>query len=281
MKTINSRRDFLKITALSGGGMLLSLAFPSIAEAAPVADFTPNIYIKIGADGTIILQAPNPEIGQGVKTSLPIIIAEELCVDWKKIQVELAPLDSKFGRQMAGGSGSVRGRFAELRKVGATAREMLVMAAAQTWNVSPSECTAENGTVIHKSTGKKLGYGELATKAATMEVPANPTLKDPKDFKYIGTRINDVDAHKITTGQPLYGIDTRREGMLFAMVSRPPAYGKTLGNVDDTAARKVSGVKNVIKLNNSVAVLATSTWAAKKGREALVIQWNSTEKLEK
>lgn len=280
MKTINSRRDFLKITALSGGGMLLSLAFPNSAEAAPVADFTPNVYIKIGADGTIILQAPNPEIGQGVKTSLPIIIAEELCVDWKKIQVELAPLDSKFGRQMAGGSGSVRGRFAELRKVGATAREMLVTAAAQTWNVSPSECTAENGMVIHKSTGKKLGYGELAAKAATMEVPINPTLKDPKDFKYIGTRINDVDAHKITTGQPLYGIDTRREGMLFAMVSRPPAYGKTLGKVDDEAARKVNGVKSVITLNNAVAVLATSTWAAKKGREALVIQWNSTEKLE-
>ena len=280
MKTINTRRDFLKITALSGGGMLLSLAFPSIAEAAPVADFTPNVYIKIGEDGTIILQAPNPEIGQGVKTSLPIIIAEELCVDWKKIQVELAPLDSKFGRQMAGGSGSVRGRFTELRKVGATAREMLINAAAQTWNVSPSECMAENGTVIHKNTGKKLDYGELASKAATMEAPANPTLKEPKEFKYIGTRINDVDAHKITTGQPLYGIDTRREGMLFAMVSRPPAYGKTLGNVDETAARKVNGVKNVIKLNNSVAVLATSTWAAKKGREALVIQWNSTEKLE-
>jgi len=209
-----------------------------------------------------------------------MIIAEELCVDWKKVQVEQAPLDSNFGRQMAGGSGAIRGRFGELRKIGATAREMLVTAAAQTWNVPHTECTAEDGSVIHKASSRKLSYGELAAKAATLEVPANPTLKDPKDFKFIGTRIKDVDAHKITTGQPLFGSDTRREGMLFAMVARPPAYGKTLGSVDDTAARKINGVKNVIKLKNSVAVLATSTWAAKKGRDALVIQWNTTGKLE-
>jgi len=157
----------LKVSALSGGGMLLSFIFPGFElNAAPilVADFTPNAYIKISANGNIVLLAPNPEIGQGVKTSLPIIIAEELCVDWKKIKVELAPLDSKFGRQTAGGSGSVRGRFAELRKIGATAREMLVTAAAQTWNVPPTECVAENGTVLHKPSGKKLSFGELAAK---------------------------------------------------------------------------------------------------------------------
>ena len=224
--------------------------------------------------------APNPEIGQGVKTSLPMIIAEELCVDWKKVQVELAPLDSKFGDQTAGGSGAIRGRFAALRTVGAAAREMLVQAAALTWNVRREECTAEDGSVVHKASGKKLTYGALSSKAASLDIPSKPTLKNRKDFKLIGTRIKDVDAHKITTGQPLYGIDTRREGMLFAMVARPPAYGKTLASVDDTEARKVNGVKNVIKLQNSVAVLATSTWAAKKGRDALVIQWNTSEKLE-
>src|SRR5678815_2900945 len=224
--------------------------------------------------------APNPEIGQGVKTSLPMIIAEELCVNWKKVQVEVAPLETKYGDQSAGGSGAIRGRFAELRTVGATAREMLTKAAAQTWNVPDAECVAEDGSVIHKASGKKLSYGELAAKAATMEVPLKPRLKNHKDFKLIGTRVNDLDAHKITTGQPLYGIDTRRDGMLFAMVARPPAYGKTLGSVDDTEARKVNGVKNVIKLKNSVAVLATSTWAAKKGRDALMIQWNESEKLE-
>jgi isoquinoline 1-oxidoreductase beta subunit len=283
MSSTISRRHFIKVSALSGGGMLLSFSILNeAAEARSPADsvFAPNAYVRINADGTVVLMAPNPEIGQGVKTSLPLIIAEELCVDWKKVQVESAPLDSKYGRQMAGGSGAIRGRFAELRTVGATAREMLVTAAAQTWNVAAAECTAEDGTVIHKASSRKLGYGDLAAKAATLEPPTKPVLKDPKDFKFIGTRISDTDAHKIATGKPLFGIDTRREGMLFAMVARPPAYGKTLGTVDDSAARKINGVKNVVKLKNSVAVLATSTWAAKKGRDALVIQWDTTGKLE-
>lgn len=284
MKAINTRRDFLKVSALTGGGMLLSMVLPgyeaNAASTAVAEDNMLNMYIKIKADGTVVLLAPNPEIGQGVKTSLPVIVAEELAVDWKKIQVEFSPIDTKYGRQVAGGSGSVRGRFAELRKMGAAAREMFVKAAAQTWNVPAAECTAENGEVLHKSSGKKLSYGELAAKAATMEVPANPTLKDPKDFKYIGTRIRDIDAHNITTGKPLFGIDTRRDGMLFAMVARSPAYGKTLESVDDSATMKVTGVKNVVKLENSVAVLATSTWAAKKGRDALRIEWKATGKLE-
>jgi isoquinoline 1-oxidoreductase beta subunit len=283
MKQELTRRNFLRVSAITGGGMMLSLSFlNNTANAETVADtaFSPNVYIKIGTDGSILILAPNPEIGQGVKTSLPMIVAEELCVDWKKVQVELAPLQAGFGRQTAGGSGSVRGRFTDLRKAGATAREMLVAAAAQTWSVPVTECVAEDGMVLHKSSGKKLAYGDLAAKAATLEVPKNPTLKDSKDFKFLGTRVKDVDAHKIVTGQPLYGIDTRKEGMLYAMVSRPPAYGKTLGSVDDTAALKVNGVKQVVKLKNSVAVLATSTWAAKKGRDALVIQWEAKEKLE-
>lgn len=283
MKSTTSRRHFLKVSALTGGGMLINFSFlPQLAIAGETKneEFAPNGYIKIASDGTIILLAPNPEIGQGVKTSLPIIVAEELGVDWKKIQVEFAPVDQQYGRQAAGGSGSVRGRFNDLRIAGATAREMLIAAAAQTWKVPVEECIAENGEVLHKSSGKKLGYGALATKAATLEVPKKPTLKDPKDFIYIGTRINDVDAHKIATGQPLYGIDTRREGMLFAIVARAPAYGKTLGSFDDTDALKVNGVKKVVKIKNAVAVLATSTWAAKKGRDALVIQWETTGKLE-
>lgn len=283
MDFMNSRRNFLKVSALTGGGILFGLVFPSFETndaSTALADYMPNIYIKIKPDGKIVLMAPNPEIGQGVKTSLPIIIAEELGVDWKKIEVELAPLDNRYGRQTAGGSGAIRGRYADLRKMGAAAREMFVNAAAQIWSVSAADCIADDGMVIHKSSGKKLSYGELASKAVTMQIPANPTLKDPKDFKYIGTRITDVDVHSIVTGKPLFGIDTRRKGMLFAMIARSPAYGKTLGNVDDTKARKVNGVKNVIKLKNSVAVLATSTWAAKKGRDALVIQWNTTGKLE-
>ena len=283
MEISKSRRHFLKISALSTGGMLLNFSFLSPIGKDGMPDggsFDINLFIRIGSDESIVIQAPNPEIGQGVKTSLPLIVAEELAVDWRKIKVELAPLDSKFGRQTAGGSGSVRGRFIALRTAGATAREMLIAAAAQTWSVPITECYAENGMVIHKGSVKKLSYGQLASKAATMEAPAKPVLKDTKDFKLIGSRIPDVDAHKIVTGQPLYGIDTRRDGMLFAMVARPPAYGKTLGTVDDTAARKVNGVKDIIKLKNSVAVLATNTWAAKKGRAALSIQWNTAEKLE-
>lgn len=283
MATIHSRRNFLKVSALSGGGMLISFNLFNLPAEAKILEemvFAPNAYIKIAADGSIVLLSPNPEIGQGVKTSLPMIIAEELGVDWKKIKVELAPLDGRMGRQTAGGSGSVRGRFTELRTVGATAREMLTTAAAQTWNVPVTECTVENGEVIHKASGKKLSYAALASTAAKLEVPTKPTLKDPKEFKLIGTRVKDVDAHKIVTGQPLFGIDTRREGMLFAMVSRPPAYGKTLGEVSDAAALKIEGVKKVVKIKNAVAVLATSTWAAKKGRDALVIQWNAGEKLE-
>ncbi|GAB3220000.1 xanthine dehydrogenase family protein molybdopterin-binding subunit [Algoriphagus aestuariicola] len=283
METTISRRNFLKVSALTGGGMLLSFSmFAETKDPMRVVEsiFNPNAYITINSDGSIILLAPNPEIGQGVKTSLPMIIAEEMDVDWKKVIVQFAPTDSKFGRQTAGGSGSIRGRFEELRKVGATAREMLVNAAAETWKVSPSECSVSDGIVTHSSTGKNLSYGELAAKAALLDIPSEPILKDPKDFKILGTRVKDVDALKIVTGTPLYGIDTRREGMLFAMVSRAPAYGKTLESVDDSETLKVTGVRKVVKLSNSVAVLATSTWAAKKGRDALKIQWKATEKLE-
>ncbi len=153
-----------------------------------------------------------------------MILAEELNVKWDTVVVDMAPLDPKFGSQVAGGSGAIRSRFAPIRMAGATARVMLISAAAQGWGVKDEECYAEDGFVIHKASGKKAGYGELAAKAATLPVPTDVKLKDPKDFKIIGTRVHNIDNKKIITGQPLYGIDTRREGMLFAMVSRPPAF---------------------------------------------------------
>jgi isoquinoline 1-oxidoreductase beta subunit len=280
-----SRRDFLRVSGIAGGGMLVGFSFlAGVAEAETLSaeggEFKPNAYIKITADNAITLMAPNPEIGQGVKTSLPMIIAEELCVDWQKITVEIAPLDAKYGNQVAGGSGSIRGRFESLRKVGAAARMMLVDAAAQTLNVPAEECHAEDGSVIHKPTGRKLSYGSLASKAAGLPVPSDVKLKAPEDFKIIGTRVKDIDVKKIITGKPLFGIDTRREGMLFAMVARSPAYGKKLKSYDDTEARKLPGVKQVIQIKNSVAVLATSTWAAGKGRDALTVVWEDTGKLE-
>ena len=278
-----SRRNFLRVSMIAGGGMLVGFSALSNSETGDNTEatpFSPNAYIKISPDGKITLMSPNPEIGQGVKTSLVMLIAEEINVDWQTIDVEIAPLDAKYGSQTTGGSGAIRSRYAPLRQAGATAKAMLIAAAADTWNVPVTDCYAEKGFVIHKSSGKKLSYGELATKAAGMPVPTNVPLKDPKDFTIIGTRVKDVDAKAIVTGKPLFGIDTRKEGMLFAVVARPPAHGKKLQSFDDSAALKVNGVKKVVQVKNSVAVLATSTWAAMKGRTALKINWEDASKLE-
>lgn len=278
-----SRRNFLRVSMIAGGGMLVgfsALSNSETGENTEATPFSPNAYIKISPDGKITLMSPNPEIGQGVKTSLVMLIAEEMNVDWQTIDVEIAPLDAKYGSQTTGGSGAIRSRYAPLRQAGATAKAMLIAAAADTWNVPVTDCYAEKGFVIHKSSGKKLSYGELATKAAGMPVPTNVPLKDPKDFTIIGTRVKDVDAKAIVTGKPLFGIDTRKEGMLFAVVARPPAHGKKLQSFDDSAALKVNGVKKVVQVKNSVAVLATSTWAAMKGRTALKINWEDASKLE-
>lgn len=282
-----SRRHFLKISTLAGGGvlfgfeMLANAGAESGAAAAGAPLFSPNAYLSIDPKGIVTLMAPNPEIGQGVKTSLPMLLAEELDVDWNKVVVNQAALDKdKYGNQVAGGSGAIRSRYEPIRKAGAIARYMLVAAAAQTWNVPAQECSTENGWVIHKASGKKLSYGELATKSAGMPVPENVQLKDPKDFKIIGKRIKNIDNKSILTGKPLFGIDTRREGMFYTMVARPPAFGKKLKSFDDTEARKIPGVKNVVRTENVVAVLATNTWAAKKGRDALKVEWEDAGKLE-
>lgn len=277
-----SRRNFLRVSMIAGGGMLVGFSTLGKDEKATMDEtpFSPNVYIKIAPDGKITLVSPNPEIGQGVKTSLVMLIAEEMNVDWQKIQVEIAPLDAKYGSQTTGGSGAVRSRYTPLRQAGATARVLLIAAAADTWGVAAADCYAENGFVVSKIAGKKLSFGELATKAASMPVPANVPLKDPKEFKIIGTRVKDVDAQAIVTGKPLFGIDTRREGMLFAVVARPPAHGKKLQSFDDSAALKITGVKKVVQVKSSVAVLATSTWAAIKGRAALKINWEDAAKLE-
>lgn len=277
-----SRRNFLRVSMIAGGGMLVGFSTLGNDEKQELEGtaFSPNVYIKISPDGTITMMSPNPEIGQGVKTSLVMLIAEEMNVDWQKIQVEIAPLDAKYGSQTTGGSGAIRSRYTPLRQAGATARVLLIAAAADIWGVAVADCYAENGFVVNKASGKKLSFGELATKAASMPLPANVPLKDPKEFKLIGTRIKDVDAKAIVTGKPLFGIDTRREGMLFAVVARPPAHGKKLQSFDDSAALKVTGVKKVVQVKSSVAVLATSTWAAIKGRAALKINWEDASKLE-
>jgi isoquinoline 1-oxidoreductase beta subunit len=282
-----SRRSFLKVTALAGGGLMLGFHALSKEIGSQSANllvddvFAPNAFLKIDNAGIVTLMAPNPEVGQGIKTALPMLVAEELEIDWSKVVIVQAPLNTKdFTRQVAGGSGSIRSSWDAFRKAGATARQMLIDAGAQTWNVKPDECYADKGFIYHKPTNRKLGYGELASKAATVTPPAEVKLKESKDYKLIGTRVRNVDTKKIVTGQPLYGIDTKIDGMLYAMVARPPAFGKKLKNFDDTAARAIPGVKNVVAYENKVAVLATSTWLAKKGRDALKLEWEDDGKLD-
>src|SRR5258706_12444188 len=276
-----SRRSFLKVSALAGGGLMLGfrvLGRPIGDEATEESVYSLNAFLKIDSKGMVTIMAPNPEVGQGVKTSLPMLVAEELDVRWEDVVVEQAPLNKAFERQVAGGSGSIRSSWESFRKAGAGARQLLTEAAAKTWKVNVGECSTENGFVIHKASGKKLGYGEVAGKASTLTSLAEIKLKDPKDYKVIGQRVRNVDNKSIVTGKSLYGIDTKREGMFYTMVARP-TFGKKLKSFDDTETRKVPGVKNVVRWENKVAVLATSTWAAKKGRDALKLEWED-DKLE-
>jgi len=253
---------------------------PQALELVDENDFVPNAFVKINSKGIITIMAPNPEVGQGVKTSLPMLVAEELDVEWETLVIEQAPLDvNKYKRQVAGGSGSTPSSWESFRKAGAAVRYVLRKAASQKWNVPIEEVTTDKGFVVHKNSDKRLSYGLLAKAAGDIALPEEVTLKDPKDYKIIGKRLGNVDSKKIVTGQVKYGIDTRREGMLFAMVARP-TFGKKLVSFDDTEAKKVNGVKKVVRVENKIAVLATTTWAAKKGRDALKLVWEDESALE-
>lgn len=278
-----NRRDFLRHSALAGGGLILSFsslkAIPSgIYKVTAPADFTNlNAYLKIGSDGIITLLSPNPEVGQNIKTAMPMIVAEDLDVDWNHIKVEQAPLDkAKYDRQVAGGSGSIRLEYNTLRKAGATARRMLIEAAARTWAVPAGECTTDKGIIYHRASGKQAKYHEVANLAATLEVPTEVELKDKKNFKIIGQNYPNVDTHAVLTGQPVFGMDFYRPGMLYANIVRPPAFGQTLVSMDDSAARIVPGVIKVVTFDNMVAVVGKSTWQVMKGANALRCQWKDS-----
>lgn len=228
-----------------------------------------NAFIKISDEGYVTIFSPNPEIGQGVKTAMPMIIAEELDADWSKVTVAQGALDTKnFTRQVAGGSQSIRSSWDALRQTGATAKQMLVNAAAAKWNVDASTLTTSKG-IITNANGDQLGYGEVVKEAALLEVPENVKLKEIKDFTIIGKDAINVDIDEIITGKPLFGLDYKTEGMAIAAVLRPPAFGQKLVDFDDTKAKAVNGVSEVIKFGDKIAVLATSTWAAMKGKKAL------------
>lgn len=276
-----SRRDFLRTSVLASGGMIIGFNLFNACkqDVKPPVDLSLldyndfNAFIKISDEGKVTIFAPNPEIGQGVKTSMPMLIAEELDVAWKDVNVVQGVLDTKnYTRQVAGGSQSIRQGWEPLRQTGATARQMLMNAAAARWNVDSSECTTKEG-IIKNSKGDKLGYGDVVKEAALLDVPENFTLKDPKDFSIIGQDIANVDIDEIITGKPLFGLDYKADGMLYVSVLRPPVFGQKLVSFNDTNSREVTGVQDVIKFGDKIAVLASNTWAAMKGKNALKAEW--------
>jgi isoquinoline 1-oxidoreductase beta subunit len=289
---ILNRRQFLQVGAVAGGGFLLTSYFAPLAKleqlqsVSPAADFVPNAYIKITPDGAVTIVAKNPEIGQGVKTSLPMIIADELDADWESVRVEQADLDtSKFQGQTAGGSTATPNNWLPMRRVGAAARAMLVTAAAGVWGVPERECHTEPGVVVHRPTGRRLRYGELASRAATLTPPdpESVRLKDPKEFRIIGKRIPGVDNRAIVTGKPLYGIDVSIPGMLYAVFEKCPVFGGKVRSANLDEVRRMPGVRHAFVVEGGsdlagllggVAVVGDSWWLAHRAREQLQIEWD-------
>jgi isoquinoline 1-oxidoreductase beta subunit len=278
-----SRRSFLQAGVAAGGGLLLSLSLPIAtgkAQPAAAATFTPNAFVGIGRDGRIVLTMPYVEMGQGTYTSIPMLIAEELEVDLSQVHLEHAPPNEKLyanpllGVQATGNSNAVRGAWKPLREAGATARTMLVAAAAKRWNVDPATCRAERGAVLHPPTERRATYGELAADAARMPVPENVALKRPQDFKLIGTPAKRLDTPAKVNGTAVYGIDVRPPGVKIATLAQSPVFGGRVKRVDDTAAKTVKGVRQIVRLDDAVAVVADHMGAAKKGLAALVIEWD-------
>src|SRR5258708_6542449 len=289
------RRDFLRVGAAAGGGLLIGLYLPEFAKAGTdagvpqpgmaalaegeLSTFAPNAFLRIGANDRVTLIIGQSEMGQGILTSLPMLLAEELEVDFSTVHFEQGPADKaffnpNFGGQITGGSASVKTFYQPLRKAGATAREMLIEAAAQTWNVPAKDCKAERGSVIHVASGKRLRYGELVEKAAKLTPPENAPLKDPKDFKLIGKATHRLDTSGKVNGSAVFGIDVKVPGMLTATVLRCPVFGGKVASFDDSKAKAVSGVRRIVQIDSGVAVVADTFWAAKKGRDVLEVKWD-------
>jgi isoquinoline 1-oxidoreductase subunit beta len=281
--TALSRRRFLQAGAAAGGGLMLSLCLPFAkgqTETAGASTFAPNAFVRIQPDGQIVLTMPYVEMGQGTYTSIPMLIAEELEVDLKQVRLEHAPPDEKLylnpllGIQATGNSNAIRGAWQPLRQAGATARTMLVAAAANRWGVDPATCRAERGEVIHVSMDRRLSYGELAADAARLPIPENVALKRSQDFKLIGTPAKRLDTPSKVNGAAIFGIDVRPPGVKIATLAQSPAFGGRVKRVDQAAPRAVKGVRQVVQLDDAVAVVADHMGAAKKGLAALAIEWD-------
>lgn len=271
-----SRRDFIKTSAVAGAGLVVGFSLSQSADAqATDSDFSPNAYLHIAPDGKITVVVARSEMGQGVRTALPMILAEELEADWTQIAIEQAGASTLFGDQTTGGSASVRTTWDPMRQAGAAAREMLITAAAAEWKVPASECHADKSFVIHTATKRKLSYGSLVTKAAKLPVPENPPLKKSPDYSVVGKRLPRLDTPSKVDGSAVFGIDFRLPDMKYAFLARCPVIGGKVAGFNDTEAKKTPGVTHVGKVGDSaVAVVADSVWSAMEGRRVLKITWD-------
>ena len=273
-----TRRDFLKTGAAAGTTLVIGFYLPVLdrrTRTGPVpAPFKPNAWIEIQPDGVVSIWTGRSEMGQGVMTAMPMIVAEELEADWQRVRVVQADADPAYGNQTTVGSRSVQTGWEPLRRAGAAAREMLIGAAALTWNVPREQCRAESGAVVHASTGRRLGYGQLTDRAATLPVPENPPLKRPSEFRMLGKRTPRVDTPDKITGRARYGIDVRVPGLVYAAVARCPVFGGRVTRFDPAPALAVPGVTRVVEISRGVAVVAENTWAAFQGKRALKPEWD-------
>ena len=279
------RREFLKFSLAAGGGLLIGFSLPgadmfATAQAQSTTVFMPNAFLRIGTDDRVTVIVNHSEMGQGVYTALPMLLAEELDADWNKVGFESAPVDPKynhpvFGMQITGGSSSVWSAFEQFRKAGAAARAMLIAAAAQQWNANPATLRTDSGAVFD-GTNRKLTYGQLAEAAAKMTPPTEVALKDPKTFKLIGKPVKRLDTSEKINGKAVFGLDVKMPGMLTAVVARPPIFGATMKSFDDSRARTMPGVRKIAAVPSGVAVIADSFWQAKMAREALHVDWDDS-----
>ena len=291
-----SRRDFLKLAGTTGAGLVLAVyldacaptsATPEIALLSPIDsmpvpgspfDWQPDIYFKLDNEGALTVIAFRSEMGQGIRTALAMLVADELDVDWSAVRIVQAPANEQYGDQVTGGSMSIRKYYIGMRKAGATARQMLVEAAAQLWDVKADQCQTESGHVIHPGGRGNLAYGALVEEAARMKVPTNVQIKEDSHLRLVGTDVGHWDAPDIVTGKTIYGFDVRLPNMLFAVIARCPVFEGDVASYDDSATLAVPGVRQVVKLNKKIAVVAENSWAAIQGRNALNVTWDEGKK---